>query len=98
MAKGYVIAQIEITDMEAFAEYGKQVPATVAEFGGRYLVRGGTIEEVEGKAPSPRMVVIEFPSVEDARAWYDSDIYQPLVKIRQAASKGALFFIDGYEG
>ena len=95
--KGYVIAEIEITDPATFQEYGRQVPATIAKFGGRYLVRGGSIEAVEGGWNPRRLVVLEFPSMDQARKWYHSEEYKPLIALRQKGSRGKLVFVEGYQ-
>ena len=68
----YVIADIEITDAAGYEEYRRRVPATVAQYGGRYLVRGGAAETLEGDWQPRRLVVLEFPSIAQARRWYDS--------------------------
>jgi len=93
----YFIVQLEITDAEPFQEYAAKVPATVEKFGGRYLVRGGTYDVLEGEWPERRHVVLEFPSVERARAWYDSPDYAPLKALRLSASRGAGILIEGVE-
>ncbi|NKC15871.1 MAG: DUF1330 domain-containing protein [Gammaproteobacteria bacterium] len=95
MAKGYFIGNIDITNMEDYEKYKAVVPAVVEKFGGRYLVRGGALETIEGNAPLPRAVVLEFPSVEQAKAWYDSDEYQAIVGLRLAASIGNAFIVAG---
>ena len=92
---GYVIGNISVTDPEAFAEYGKLVPDTIAQYGGRYLVRGGTAALAEGSYSPVRIVVLEFESVEQARKWYDSPEYVPLREMRMKASTGDLFFVEG---
>ncbi|MBV8032222.1 MAG: DUF1330 domain-containing protein [Betaproteobacteria bacterium] len=94
--KGYVIGDIEVTDPAAFAEYGKRVPATIAQYGGRYIVRGGKMQPLEGAWSPKRIVVLEFPSVEHARKWYDSPEYRPLIGMRQKASRGSLLIVEGY--
>lgn len=96
MPKGYVIGQIDVTDPEAYKEYAAKVPATIAQFGGRYLVRGGKSECKEGSW-LPRSVTLEFDSYEQALAWYESDVYQAIVGIRQAASRGNLVIVEGHE-
>lgn len=95
MPKGYVIAQVRITDEDRYPDYARQTPATVAAFDGRFVVRGGPMEPLEGDLPAPRMVVIEFPSVGQARAWYRSSDYQDIIGIRQAASEGCVFIVEG---
>jgi len=92
---GYLIAHIEVTDPEGFKDYGKAVPAVVAKFGGRYLIRGGEVEAVEGDWTVPRLVIIEFPSVADAWRFYESPEYQKILPLRLAASKGTVVFADG---
>lgn len=92
---GYVIAIIDVTDAEGYQEYSRQVPATIAKYGGRYLVRGGKMELGEGEWPGPRTVILEFPSLERARQWYDSPEYQPLRPIRQANSRARIAFFEG---
>ncbi|HXW30100.1 MAG TPA: DUF1330 domain-containing protein [Xanthobacteraceae bacterium] len=92
---GYLVAEEAIHDMDAFTkEYGPNVPATLQSYGGRFVVRGGTLTALEGEAP-PRFVIIAFDSVEKARAWYNSPAYQRLAPIRQRASKSTLFIAEG---
>jgi uncharacterized protein (DUF1330 family) len=95
VAKGYVIGQVDIKDPDAYARYRAKTPASVAEFGGRFLVRGGAVEALEGDPPLPRIVVLEFPSFEQAKAWYSSPGYQAIIGIRQGASVGRLFLVEG---
>jgi uncharacterized protein (DUF1330 family) len=95
---GYVMAQVRITDMERFKEYAAQVPATIAQYDGRYLVRGGDYEVLEGDWPEWRHIVLEFPSVARAREWYASPEYAPLIKLRQSASEGRVIVIEAYDG
>ena len=92
---GYMVGNITVTDPETFAEYGKRVPATVAQFGGKYVVRGGVPEKVEGNYNPVRIVILQFESVEKAREWYDSDVYAPLKEMRMKASNGDLYFVEG---
>ena len=91
----YVIARIDVADREAFAEYGKKVPATVAAHGGRYRVRGGEVTPLEGSDPHPRVVVIEFDDAAAAKRWYESADYAPLIALRRAASEGTLMIVEG---
>ena len=95
MSKGYFIGQIDITDPQAYGQYRDKVPAIVQAHGGRYLVRGGALELAEGDAPLPRTVVLEFPSVAAAKAWYESPEYQAILPIRLGASNGTAFFVEG---
>jgi uncharacterized protein (DUF1330 family) len=91
----YVIADVTIKNPEVYAEYRSRVLATVTKYGGRFLVRGGTCDVVEGDWRPGRVVVIEFPDMAAAKAWYGSAEYGPLVKLRQSASTGSLLLIEG---
>jgi uncharacterized protein (DUF1330 family) len=91
----YVFANIEVTDPVLYEEYRKGVPATIAQYGGRYVARGGAAEGLEGGYAPKRVVILEFPSVERAKAWWNSPEYRPLRAIRQRASRGDLLLIEG---
>jgi uncharacterized protein (DUF1330 family) len=78
----YVIAEVEITDPVAYEEYRRQVPATIAAFGGRFVVRAGRYEVVEGTWEPARLVILEFDSLERAQAWHASPEYQAVKAIR----------------
>jgi len=95
MPKGYVIASINVTDPERYPEYVKQVLPTIEAFGGHFLVRGGASQSFENTPFGDRNVVIEFPSVQDARNWYDSDLYAPLKDMRMAASQSVQTIVEG---
>ena len=91
----YVIVDLEVTDPGRFNEYRQRVPATLAAYGGRFLVRGGAHEVVEGNWRPRRLVVLEFPSLAQARRWYDSEEYREPKAMRLAASDANLVFVDG---
>lgn len=91
----YVIAEVEVTDPAAYEDYRKQVPGVVTKYGGKFIVRGGKIESMEGGWSPKRVVVLEFASMEQALKWYRSADYAPLVKLRQKASKGKLIIVEG---
>lgn len=91
----YVIAEIEVTDPDAYAAYRARTPAVIARHGGRFLVRGGTAEPREGESPGGRVVVIEFADMAAARTFYDSPDYREILPLRLAASKGRLFLVEG---
>ncbi len=95
---GYIIAEVQVTDPERYEEYRKQVEGTIAAYGGRYRVRGGKAEALEGDAPRGRLVVIEFDSYEKALACYQSPEYQANIKVRQPHSIADLIVIEGYDG
>jgi len=92
---GYVIADVEVTDPTMFEEYRKQVPGTVQKFGGKFLTRGGAVQSLEGGWQPKRLVIIEFPSVEQARKWYDSEEYRSPKELRMKCSKGKLLIVEG---
>jgi len=95
MPHAFVVAIESVHDVETFTkEYGPKVPATLQPYGGRFLVRGGKLTNLEGDAPG-RFVVIEFDSLQNARKWYQSPEYQALIPIRQKASKSTLFIAEG---
>ena len=98
MAKGYVIGQVEITDVEADKKYPNKAQETVHRHGGRYMVRGGPFESVEGDGPLSRIVVLEFPSYDQAKEWYHSDDYQAVIGLRHAASYSHMFIVEGHDG
>lgn len=91
----YVVAQIDVTDPEAFAEYRAKVAETVARHGGRYKARGGEMEALEGDRPCSRMVVIEFDDARAAKRWYESEDYAPLIALRRSASRGSVVVVEG---
>jgi uncharacterized protein (DUF1330 family) len=94
MAKGYVIAEVEITDPQAFQQYGAKVGPTLAAYNARLIVRGKAGAK-EGPAPVGNIVVLEFPSVADAEAWYNSPAYQEIIPLRQRAANNRLFIVEG---
>ena len=91
----YVIAEIDVVDPAAYEDYRKQVLAVVTKYGGKFLVRGGTVESKEGGWVPKRIVVLEFPTMAQAQKFYDSPEYTPLIKLRQKASKGKLILVEG---
>jgi uncharacterized protein (DUF1330 family) len=91
----YFIVDNEVTDSAGFEEYRKQVSMTVEKYGGRFLVRGGQIQTLEGDWKPKRIVVTEFPSIEQARRWYDSEEYRPLKALRSRSARGSVVLVDG---
>ena len=91
----YLVAHLDVTDPEAFQAYRETVPGVIAAHGGRYLVRGGAVEELEGDWRIPRLVIIEFPSMAAAKAFYDSPDYQEILPLRLAAAKGTVALVEG---
>ena len=91
----YVIGEIEVIDPTTYEDYRKQVLAVVQKYGGRFIARGGKAETLEGGTPVKRVVVLEFPSMEQAQKWYRSPEYAPLIALRQRASRGRLVLVEG---
>jgi uncharacterized protein (DUF1330 family) len=91
----YVIAEVDVQDGALFEEYRKLVPATIARHGGKYLVRGGATETKEGGWTPKRIVVLEFPTMEQARKWYHSPDYAPALALRLKAAKSKVILVEG---
>ena len=91
----YVIANVDVKDPARYEEYRKMVLPTIQAFGGRFLARGGKIDSLEGPWHPNRIVIVEFPSVERAKAWWSSPEYAPAKAIRQQTSDGSLIVIEG---
>ena len=97
MAKGYWIARVDVHNDEGYKAYAANNPAIFKKFGGRYVVRGGKFNGIEGTSRS-RNVVIEFTDYETAMACYNSTEYQANIKVRQPHSNADLVIIEGYDG
>lgn len=93
---GYLIANIKVTDPEGFERYRAGVPAVIAQYGGRYLVRGGAMERLENAEGFNRVVVLEFPSLDALRVFYFSPEYAPLLKLRLETTESQAVMIEGY--
>jgi uncharacterized protein (DUF1330 family) len=91
----YVIANVTIEDPVRYEDYKRMVPGTLTAFGGRFIARGGQIEVLEGSWKPNRLVILEFPSVERARAWWNSPEYSEAKALRQATSTGTLLIVEG---
>jgi len=94
---GYAIAHLQdVTVGAEIVEYLQRIDATLAPFGGRFIVHGATPSALEGSAPgSP--IVIEFPSVKRARAWYDSPGYREILPLRTRNSRSTAYLVDGVD-
>lgn len=92
----YIIVEVEITNPEAYEGYKKLTPSSIAAFGGKFIVRGAQTESLEGDWNPERMVVLEFPSVERAKAWWASDEYAPAKAIRQQNAKTKMLVVEGF--
>ena len=91
----YVIYQGEVLDTKRYDEYKVKAAASILAAGGRYLVRGGDFEVLEGKPPAGRTVVLEFPSMQAALDWYQSDEYTEIRKAREGAARSHMYVVDG---
>lgn len=91
----YLIAQIDVTDWEQYKKYTAVTPGIIEQFGGRFLTRGGKTVTLEGPEESRRVVLIEFPSLEQATAFYNSPAYQAAKDLRAEAATGQFLVIDG---
>jgi uncharacterized protein (DUF1330 family) len=94
----YVILDVTVKDPDEYAAYRERSPATLEKYGGRYLVRGNPHQVVEGDWDPDRVVVLEFPSVERAREWYESPEYQEIAPMRQRAAPSKVLLVEGYSG
>lgn len=91
----YVISEVEVRDASAMEAYRALAAQTIAQYGGRYLVRGGDAEIVEGGPPPKTVIIVEFPSMERLREWYASPEYAEALKHRRTALDRRLVFVEG---
>ena len=93
----YVIVDVDVKDPEAYKDYRAKAPATIAAAGGRYLSRGGAVTHVEPGWDVHRFVILEFPSVAAAQAWYASPAYQQVLPIRLRSTASRLMIVEGLD-
>jgi len=93
----YVIANVKVLDEERYREYVGQSPMSIAAHGGRFIARGGRAEALEGTVSPNRIVILEFPSYEQAKDWWESEMYRAPKALRQSASEGSLILVDGVQ-
>ena len=91
----YIVSRVKILSPESMQRYMNEAPATVAAFGGRYLVRGNDVQALEGAWEHERMVIVEFPDQDAALAWYHSDVYRPLRDLRQDNAEAVILLAQG---
>ena len=94
----YVVVQIAIDDPATYERYKELAPPSIAAYGGRYVVRGGRTEVLEGTWQPPRLVILEFPTGTQARAWWSSPEYAPAKAMRQRCAQTEMLLIDGSPG
>ncbi|QBI05093.1 DUF1330 domain-containing protein [Pseudoduganella albidiflava] len=93
--RAFYISEFVVTDREGMKPYSAQVESTFLPFGGRYIVRGGSIDTLEGDGPKGGMVVIEFDSRERAQAWYDSAAYRKIMPFRHRSATSRVYIVEG---
>ena len=91
----YIIVEVEIKDPIKYEDYKKLTPATLAAYGGKFIVRGGKAELLEGEKKPERVVILEFESLEKAKAWWDSPEYNKAKKLRHAAANSRMVVVEG---
>ena len=94
----YVLVEVEVADPIEYEEYKKLTPASIAAYDGKFIVRGGKTECLEGEWSPERLVVLEFPSVERAKEWWDSEAYAKAKSIRQRTATTKMLVVEGYDG
>ena len=92
----YILARVEVRDWDRYGDYVRQTPRVIATFGGRFLIRGGDAVALEGPPETLRIVLIEFPSLDHAKAFYASPDYQRVKALRDGAGTGTFTAIDGF--
>ena len=91
----YVIVDLTVTDLPTMEEYRKRVPATLTAYGGRFLVRGGAHQTVEGDWKPNRLVILEFPTMDQAKRWYHSEEYREPLAMRLRAGHANMVMVEG---
>ena len=93
--KGYVVANVDVKDWDAYEAYRSRTAEVIAQYGGRFLVRGGPVEVIEGEPGIARLIILEFPSVEAAHRFYDSPEYQAILPDRLNNADSTLVVVEG---
>jgi uncharacterized protein (DUF1330 family) len=91
----YIVVEVEVHDTERYESYKQMVPPSLIPYGGRFIVRGGEVETLEGEWAPRRLVIVEFPSVERAKAWWDSEEYAAAKALRQATARTQMVVVAG---
>jgi uncharacterized protein (DUF1330 family) len=94
----YLIARVQVTDWERYRKYTQATPAAIEKYRGRFIVRGGETVSLEGPPETGRLVVIEFPSLGQAKAFYHSPEYSQAKKLREGAATGQFILVEGWSG
>lgn len=93
----YIVVEVEVHDPERYEKYKSMVPPSLAAYGGRFLVRGGRVETLEGDWAPKRFVMVEFPSLDRAKAWWDSEEYAEAKALRQATATTQMIVVEGVD-
>lgn len=91
----YIVGMMKVSDPQKYSEYRAGVSSAMEQYGGRFLVRGGALQRLEGDSPERRMVVVEFESMEALQRFWNSPEYEALKKLRQAASDSDIWAVQG---
>lgn len=94
----YIVVDIEVHDPVAYEEYKRMAPPSIAQYGGKYIARGGTTEVVEGNWQPKRFVILQFESLARAREWWNSPEYAPAKALRQQSATSRMIFTEGLPG
>lgn len=95
--KAYILVQVNVTNAQQYSEYAKLSPDIIEKFGGRFVARGGRSETLEGAAAPARVVIVEFPSYERAKEFYNSAEYQAARKLRAGAATAQFVLVEGLQ-
>ena len=93
----YVVVHVKVQDPVRYEEYKQLAPASIRQYGGRYLTRGGAVEVLEGEWVPKRLVILEFPSMERARDWWDSTEYADPKALRHATAESTMVLLEGID-
>jgi len=91
----YLVVEVDVHDAERYEDYKAMVPPSLAAYGGRFLVRGGKVETLEGDWAPQRFVMVQFPSLEQAKAWWASEGYADAKALRQATATTQMIVVEG---
>lgn len=91
----YIVFEVDVKDPERYAKNRDLIQPTLEPYGGRFLVRGGSVENLEGSWRPSRLVIVEFPSVDKAKAWWRSDRYKPAKQLRQETTHTEMILVEG---
>ncbi|HKA45352.1 MAG TPA: DUF1330 domain-containing protein [Burkholderiales bacterium] len=91
----FLVVEVEVLDKERYEDYRRMVPASLQAYGGKFLVRGGAVETLEGKWEPKRLVILEFPSTAQAKAWWGSNEYSAAKALRQATARTQMILVEG---